>query len=375
MSDVRTLHQTAMEHADRADRLRAKGDFEQATEAIRAAYIAEERAAMLLAARTDAEPSRAILFRSAATLAIEAEEFRAAERLACVGMTGSPANELLDELREVYERAQFRRHLETRGIVLDPQQVQMSLAGSAIAPAMAESNEFTDRVHATEKLMIRTYERKANLPYREVGNIANATRERVALYLSVPRGGSFTVTFQIGGPQLHLFSSPSEVIDEVMACFDLWQRNDEDGLRRRIPDESYRRNFVGLVGQIAPDGERVRQVGFTTTRGGRDRAVELTRRVPKAEPRGKGKRPKVLTVTGVLRFTDSRSSDVSRHKMILVQEDGTEFAFRVLAGHGDVVRAHYEQYVSVTVEKAAPRTGGGYLFRAIERAAPTGPPP
>ena len=370
MRSVRTLHQQAMDHAERADALRLDGALIEAQEEARAAYLLEEKAAMLLLNEHEMEPSRGILFRSAATLAVEAEEFRAAERLACMGMIGTPPAEVMDELREVYERAQFRRHLETRGIVLSPDQVQMSLAGDAIAPAMAESTEFMSRVNATEKLLIRTFERKANLAYRDAGNIATSTREKVALYVSVPRAGSFTVTFQVGGPQIPLFAPPKEVIDEVLACFALWEKKDEDGLKRRIPDDSYRRNFSSLIREIAPDGERVRHVGFTTTRGGADVAIQLTRHVDKAPPRSKGRNPKVKTVTGVLRHADARSKDATKHKICVVLDDGDEFYIRVLAGHEDVVRSHYGAYVSVTAEKAKPKTGGGYVFKQIERVTP-----
>ena len=84
-------------------------------------------------------------------------------------------------------------------------------------------------------------------------------------------------------------------------------------------------------------------VRFTTSRGGRDTAVELTRRVEKAPPRVKGKRPKTQTVTGVLRFTDSRSRDTTRHKIIIVLDDGDGFPIRrvaVIRGvKGDVAAA------------------------------------
>ena len=52
-------------------------------------------------------------------------------------------------------------------------------------------------------------------------------------------------------------------------------------IQERIPDPAYLRNFFGLAKKIAPDGERVRQVGFTAIGSGTERSVELT--IPTAD--------------------------------------------------------------------------------------------
>ncbi|MEN0051190.1 MAG: hypothetical protein AAF806_29265, partial [Bacteroidota bacterium] len=46
----------------------------------------------------DAEPSRSILFRSAAFLAIKAEQYSEAERMAAFGLIGNPPSDIADEL-------------------------------------------------------------------------------------------------------------------------------------------------------------------------------------------------------------------------------------------------------------------------------------
>ena len=45
----------------------------------------------------------------------------------------------------------------------------------------------------------------------------------------------------------------------------------------RISDPAYTRNFLGLAKKIAPDGERIRQVGFTVLRSDGERSIEITR--------------------------------------------------------------------------------------------------
>ena len=50
------------------------------------------------------EPTRSILFRSAASLAISCEEYVAAEQMICDGLAGSPPPDIRRELRSLYEQ-------------------------------------------------------------------------------------------------------------------------------------------------------------------------------------------------------------------------------------------------------------------------------
>ncbi|HFA47501.1 MAG TPA: hypothetical protein ENJ95_00630 [Bacteroidetes bacterium] len=58
---------------------------------------------MILKDKTEIEPSRSVLFRSAAWLAVKAGKYREAERMAAFGLSGNPPKMILDELREVQE--------------------------------------------------------------------------------------------------------------------------------------------------------------------------------------------------------------------------------------------------------------------------------
>lgn len=109
MQDVETLHREAMELVDQAVLARHSGDGEalpqedrtKALELIKAAFDKERSAADLVANQFDLEPTRSILHRSAAALAIECNELRYAERLIGRALAGNPPADIADELRDL----------------------------------------------------------------------------------------------------------------------------------------------------------------------------------------------------------------------------------------------------------------------------------
>ncbi len=81
-----------------------RGDLQQASELFRQAFDYERKAAELIANDNDAEPTRSVLHRSAASLAIDCGEYREAERLVAIALSGNPPDEIADELRELLEQ-------------------------------------------------------------------------------------------------------------------------------------------------------------------------------------------------------------------------------------------------------------------------------
>ena len=94
MNELDRLHQEAMELVDRAILCRRQGKLEAAIELLNAAFIQEKTAAADLSALDlELEPSRSVLHRSAASLAIECHEFRSAEKLIGLALSGNPLAE------------------------------------------------------------------------------------------------------------------------------------------------------------------------------------------------------------------------------------------------------------------------------------------
>ncbi len=250
MKDVKTLHRQAMERTDLALGARQKGEAERALVYFQEAYELEEKAASLLLNEYESEPTRSVLLRSAASLALDCNRIIEAERLICAALLGHPPEEIAEELRDLLEQVYFQRHLDLRGIALYEDEIQMSIAGKAIGHGIAPAEAFLERVEKTETLLYRTAERQQNKPYRDRGRRDKALQENLALYVTVPRAASFAVTFRVGKPeqQLDLFGSLGEqVIDELFSCLELFANGDDGKLKDRIQEEAYYRNFVGLA--------------------------------------------------------------------------------------------------------------------------------
>lgn len=115
MQDVETLHREAMELVDQAVLARQREDSETVLSLSRAAFTKERAAADLVANHFDLEPTRSVLHRSAAVLAIECHELRDAERLIGRALAGNPPDDIADELRdllleEIYSQRQALGH-------------------------------------------------------------------------------------------------------------------------------------------------------------------------------------------------------------------------------------------------------------------------
>jgi hypothetical protein len=109
MSEMKDLHHEAMRLADQPDHLRRLGGAEGARTQLRLAMEQERRAAELAAPDFALEPTRSVLHRSAATLALWCGDYREAERLIAVALAGNPPETVAEELRDLLEQMYFDR--------------------------------------------------------------------------------------------------------------------------------------------------------------------------------------------------------------------------------------------------------------------------
>ncbi len=100
MSQAQTLHIEAMQKGADAFAAQRSGDYHNYLQLTKQAF--EKEAAWLLFNKTEAEPTRAILFRSAAQLAFNCGKMREAEQLISAALRGNPPIEILRELRSLY---------------------------------------------------------------------------------------------------------------------------------------------------------------------------------------------------------------------------------------------------------------------------------
>ena len=90
-----------MELVDQAVLARQAGEMGKVSELAQAAFEKERAAADLVAGQLELEPTRSVLHRSAATLAVECGKLRDAERLIGRALAGNPPDDIADELRDL----------------------------------------------------------------------------------------------------------------------------------------------------------------------------------------------------------------------------------------------------------------------------------
>ncbi len=360
MSQVNELHNRAMDLAEFALAQRLRGDRDAESELLRQALELERAAIQALG--DPIEPTFSVLHRSAGTLALRCGEYRLAEQLAANALAHEPPNEVAEELRDLVEQVHFQRHLELRGVELGNDEFQMSLSGQGVGYGLVPSQELVSRIDDATKLIGRIIERQREYPFSERG-VRPSTREDFPVLVSVPRAASFAVTLRVGRPteQLHFpIATVSQVIvDEFLDLMEILDRADVRALKERIPEPPYLRNFLGIARKIAPDGDRVRQVGFTASRDDEPRSVSVTKpaadipapaivepiREVHVEAPG---RPVVYR--GTLRFADARAKDSNMIKLVNVEGRRNAVSVRVPDGMmNDVVRPLWDSRVVVNV--------------------------
>lgn len=371
MSRVQELHHGAMNLCDQALAARLGGDESKAERLFRKAFEQERLAAM----EVKSEPTRSVLHRSAASLALEFGEHRAAEKLIAAALAGEPPHEIAEELRDLLEKVHFQRHLELRGLQLAGNELQLSLSGKAVSFGMVQSDQFLERVRCTERLLFRTVERKCKMPFREGGRAAKDVSKNFELYLSVPRAACFAVTLRVGLPDKQMYlpgwdqeilDQPNVVIDDFLNCLEAFNASDPRRLEELIPDPSYRRNFTALADQMAPDGEEVRMVGLTVSRNGQERRVALTHdRERKPERREQTPESSRKEFEGRLLGADSLKEN--RDRITVVDDQGRSHDFQVRSGSmADIVQSLWDERVRITAD-ATPRKNE-YVLDKIKKA-------
>ncbi len=353
--DLRTQHRTAMGYASQALIALREGNETAALQLFQQAYQLEARVAQSPSIGSDL--TRAVLLRSAASLALDAGELDQAEQLVAHALLLHPNEELAEELRTVLEKAQFQRHLALDGITLLPNELQLALAGPAISDGLAPSETVLPRLRDLERLIIRTAERLLGLAFREDGAALSTVSADYRLYVSAPRAGSFAVTLRLGQPDelpdIHL---ASRVIDDVLDGITLVQTGQTAQLRERIADAAYYRNFISLARSLAPDLKQVALVGLSAQAHGNERRVHYTRPrheialMDEEQRSSKG----VQRITGWLKPGETTNKKQLIH--IRNRADEQEYTLSVPPGLlTDIVRPLWDRLVTVYVQQRKKR--------------------
>ncbi|HKV12582.1 MAG TPA: hypothetical protein VJ725_30840 [Thermoanaerobaculia bacterium] len=343
------LHEAAMGYAHAA---LAASTPEESLRLTRLAFQAEKQAAEMLAGEPKEEPTRSILYRSAANLARQCGEFEEALRLINFGLAGHPPPDVAEELSELWELVRFERRLATNNIQLQREDFQLTVSGDGVAPGVV-GEAFISRFRVAQKLFLRVA--KAVLSRSSTDK---DMREQMRFYIAVAEPGSFVVTIRIGRvkqlPLLEEEDQTAKIIDELIACAEWFEESSEEELKIKIPDNDYRRDLRQLFDQFAPDGKDVALVGLARSRGGETRKAAITRKrvIPiedlvAAEEREKEKRRRTV-FRGTLLFAD----EMAKRPQIRIRDAGGESQpLRVSPDMmDDVVKQLWGQQVIAIVE-------------------------
>ena len=348
MNTFNDIHNEAMDITHSALSARRSGNVDVAQNLFTKALRLEQAALEVMG--DIGEPIYSTTYRSAATLALDCNEYRLAEKLASKALAGDPPSYLVWQLREVIERAKFGTHLDLVGVELGPEEIQLSLAGGAVGYGEVLYDDFMPRVDGTRKLINRVWDYEAGRGHAEQNGSPEVSHSDLPLVMSVPREGSMAITLKIGMPSqpaLPEVSGTADVIAKSLDVIETVASSDDEELATVYPDETYRRNFVQLVKLIAPDGDRVTQVGFTTVRLGAERKLPLTTTKSELNRYSRPTSPEAreVTITGRLLFADGtgkRSQSIQ-----IVQADGAKRRIKVPAGMmDDIVRPLWNEEVT-----------------------------
>lgn len=348
MTTVRELHDKAMHLSQLALVARETGDKKRAIELAREALGYESQAAALVPDEKASEPTRSILYRSAATLAYQSKELQLSQQLLAKGLAGHPPARVEQELKALYEQVSFELHLQRSGVTLDAEELQMAMKGNAVGYGNIIYNEFIKRVEAFFSLVDRTVQRKMGRTYQRSGRMSQMYRPFTRV-LSALDSGSFVVKLKLGQSdvQQHSFLFDSkEVISDIIIGMNLLNSGNEDGLRDLIPAEGYYQNFVALTREIVPDGEQIDFISISSSEG----TLNLTRQrkeiqLVRTDDNIRSTSDRMpIKVIGILDHATSRDGDT----VGLTTDDGRQFDITIREGFDDLVRSYFKKVVIVT---------------------------
>lgn len=262
------LHREAMNFSEEAQITKIKKEDENSvSNFFGKAFELEKEAAMLLKDEEEDLVTRAVLFRSAAVLALDCNQSREAEKLIGLGLSKETPPQIANELRDLYEEINFKRYMETHGINLLPGQIQASFVGDAIYSGLSEVTPIINRIDMLRKMFLRTAQRLQNIPFKKSGRMSKSL-ESFGLYISPPQPGSIAFTLQVGGSEQELDfgdkGSKSNIINNVLECLNHFENDRREKLKELIVDEAYYGNFISLAEEIKPDGEKVKSIALAT---------------------------------------------------------------------------------------------------------------
>lgn len=344
MNTVKELHNHAMILLQEAIVFNHNGDTQSAKNKFKEAFVLESEAADLVSKNQNSEPTRSILYRSAASLAYQSDDFNKSLNLIGKCLSGNPTSKIKDEVRILYESINFKMYLEQKKLILADDEFDFHLAGNLISNGLIFYKEFNDRITSLMQIIKKTSQRMFNKNYKSTTEIFSPVLHPIS-------GGSFSITIKIAynkNQQYDMFINPSTVIDEIIDCFSFVQNEQEEELSERINDESYYNHFISSSKKIAPDGEDITGVDFIS----KSKEINFSRisdsiKLPSKNIVEKPKPDKLedITISGILDLASSKQGEDEFAEV--TDDNGNTYKIVINDGLDDYVRSYYKTRVTI----------------------------
>lgn len=345
MASVRELHEKAMVAVQNAIVEKEAGNITLSKKLYQDAFELEKKAAHKLPKEQKSEPTRSIIFRSAASLAFQAGRFQESTQMIGEALSGYPNKRTFNELNILNEEVKLAIYNEENHYETSPDQFIFHLTGNAVSYGSIYYKEFLDRIDALQKLLRKTGSRLIDIPF-------SSKKEFLVPSFHSPKSGSFSMKISLtikheDSGQTDLVSCPTNVINEFIDCVRLAQENNDTELFERIEQESYLDHFLTQLKKIAPDGDRITSVDFILNDG----MVSL-KRLSKTIPIGRAIVPdeigeivlEDINITGILDYASSRSGGDT---IGITDNDNKRYDIKIKEGIEDYVRSYYKKHVCV----------------------------
>lgn len=354
IQEIMNKHNEAMRLVQDAIVFRATGDESSCHEFYKQAFELESQVALEYL-NIGKEPMRSIFFRSAATMALNADLYRSAERMVSFGLIGDPPADIAQELRDLMDDIKFHRSLQEKGKQIGYNALQLSIDGSGVGYGWIESGEFIRRFQAITNLVHRSAQRLAKRPM--LGRkVPDEIINQYSPYLGASSKGSFNIEIKfIKGDvnQTSLFDAEQLVFMDLIENLDLLNQGKTEDLKYKLSNDEYYLNFVQLTKVLAPDGDIVKTVSLSTTSNQNEKSVFLRKKsseyptfkqISKSEKVRKGK---TITAIGIIRVADSESNKIK----IIDEKDGkkSKFEITISSGLSDIVRLYFDTRIKATL--------------------------
>ena len=257
-------HEVSEGLASRAQAAMRDGEEQKARELYARSADAEQRAVADL--DTTRTRTLGISSVSAVSLYYKAAMYERAEELACRWLPTEAlpvfAQEQLRSLLQSIWSEQARKRAPVR---FESGQVLVSVQGGEIVSGGAPLDLIVEKVKTVQSLFHRTAELLGGLSHRRRGAPSKNIQDSCRPWLFQAASGSYQFAVAIQKEyQQNLFEpalpSPGEVSDRFLQILQAGIENPEEGLVEVVPNVDYRRTFLKLTRNLAPDGKVCKQL-------------------------------------------------------------------------------------------------------------------